>query len=186
MTDVEKRNVVKGIVTNSGILYDIDMYKKDNIEKHYENLMGSDSFFVLSSKVTMDSFDCSRKELYVIVDEKYAFLQLTTYYEENGLLVKRMDEIVRYKKFNNEVFVEKAKLVQDKAIVELHSIEEMKKVDKDFVDSMVDHEIIEVVPEFKFTMGFDGFNATNNKTNYLEKNIIEKYIEFSLESRSAA
>lgn len=187
MTDVEKRDVVKSIVAKSGIRYDLDIDKKESskVEKHYENIMGSDSFFVLSSKVNLNDSECSRKELYVIVDEKYAFVQLTNFYEENGMLLKRLDEIVRYKKIDNKVLIEKAELDQETGIVEVHSIEEMKKVDSNFDDSMVKREIIEVDDDFKFTTGFDEINVDMGDYTNLKYNLISKYIEFSLETRNA-
>lgn len=188
MTDIEKREVVKSIIKKSEINYDIDLNKNEpNKEiKHYENIMGSDNFFVLSSKVACSDWKSPRKELYVIVDEKYAFVQLTVIYEENGLITKRVDDVVRYKKFNNEMFVEKASLVQDIGIVELHSIEEMKKIDKNFTDDMIKRKVINVDSDFKFTYGFDKINFSLNEEHALDKNIVKIYVDFSLSALNAA
>ncbi len=188
MTDIEKREIVKSIIEKSGIDYDIDLYKDESNKevKHYENIMGSDSFFVLSSKAAFSDLKSPRKELYVIVDEKYAFVQLTTVYEENGLITKRVDDIVRYKKYSDEIIAEKACLVQNMGVVELHSIEEMKKIDKNFTDDMINRKVIKVDSNFKFTLGFDKVNFSLSESEHLDKNIVKIYVDFSMSTLNAA
>lgn len=181
MTDVEKRNVVKSIVAKSNLVYDLDNHLDK--ENFYENIMGSDYFFVLSNKQKNDN---ERKELYVIVDENYAFVQITTFALKDGKETSRFDEIVRFRKTNtNELYVESAKLKQikiaDKEFADLHSIGEMAKVDSNFDDEMVERKFIKVSSDFKFTSGFASEDTTSNP----KADLIGKYIQFNLNLKNA-
>lgn len=178
MTDIEKINVVKSIVKKSKLDFDIELYRESFQSKncYYENLMGSDFFFVFSCKVSLD--DNEKKELYVIVDESYAFVQTTLVASSN-----RIDEIARFKKFENNVHLEKAKLIQDGGETkELHSIEEMFKASSTFSDSDILRSSIEVPFEFKFTKGFSNKDIYK-ETREVKTNLMDKFIKFNSKLR---
>lgn len=179
MTDVEKRNVVNSIITKSNLKFDLN----DNANKYYENIMGSDSFFVLSNKRKNNN---EKKDLYVIVDEKYAFVQVTTFVLKDSEEISRLDEIVRFKKVDsNKIYVESASVKQEKNtetdLIDLHSIGEMAKVDKNFDFSTVKTEYMDVPEGFKFTNGFT-FNSVENKN---KANLIDKFIKYNLNLNNA-
>ncbi len=189
MTEIEKMDVVKSVVAKSGVDYDIDLYrdkKNKDILYHWGNMMGSGHFLVFSDKTSFKDACGTKKELYVIVDERYSFIQLTTFQKcddvNNDI---RTDEIVRFKKFNNNVYVERGKVTQNKKkdsdFIDLHSIEEMQKVNTDLKDLVIQRNAFTVASDFLFTNGFKEKDVMEESED-LKYNMMGRYIRFNTNS----
>lgn len=198
MTDEQKINIMKTFIKRSDVDFDIDSFrkvKKNSSEKYFENMMGSDSFFFFSARKYSED-ELYKKEICIIVDEKYVIMQFTTFKTVTDFrgkqVKKRIDEIARYKYIKNKIMYESASVSQEskplpyglpgKEFVEIHSIEEMFKADEKFDSTKVKYESFNAPQNFKFTNGFSNemlLNGQKNNRKVDNNNLIGKYILFN-------